>query len=210
MRLRARFPLGDPGYIGAFTRAIGRLSTVDSQTDSALGPPRDRESVFLAMPPSARASATRSSTQSTKSEWLIVDKHLAAEESSLRGRVGAPIRWDAHQRGSARTRAVILGGPNDAEVGTVPERIAQAHRDRAPKPNASHAALIASFDGVVDTSDLTFAAAERSSPPPAPSVEPAAPYSVVVCPCRVREGTGVFEEFHQDLHQKLGPQHLNR
>ena len=91
------------------------------------------------MAPSARRSATRASTQGKRSEWLVVDKHLAAEESSLRGRVGAPIRRDAHERGSARTRAVILGGPNDAEVGTVPERIAQAHRDRAPMPDASHA-----------------------------------------------------------------------
>ena len=79
------------------------------------------------MAPSARKSATRAATQSTRSEWLIVDKHLAMEESSLRGRVGAPIRWDAHERGSARTRAIILGGPNDAEVGTVPERIAHAY-----------------------------------------------------------------------------------
>ena len=115
------------------------------------------------MAPSARKSATRAATQSTRSEWLIIDKHLAMEESSLRGRVGAPIRWDAHERGSARTRAIILGGPNDAEVGTVPERIAQAHRDRAPKPDATHAALIASFAGITDPSDLAFARPEPSS-----------------------------------------------
>ena len=61
------------------------------------------------MPPSAKKSATRASTENKWFEWLIVDKPLAADESSLRGRVGAPIRWDAHVRGSARTRAVIPG-----------------------------------------------------------------------------------------------------
>ena len=68
-----------------------------SQPDSLawLGPLRDRAPEHLAMAPSARKSATRASTESSRSEWLVVDKPLAADESSLRGRVGAPIRWDA-------------------------------------------------------------------------------------------------------------------